>query len=32
VQKLLAKQLGLAKSRLTLIRGQTSRDKVFRVD
>lgn len=31
VQKLLAKQLGLAKSRLTLIRGQTSRDKVFRV-
>ncbi|MGH1356186.1 MAG: DUF167 domain-containing protein [Thalassovita sp.] len=31
VQKLLAKSMGLAKSRLTLIRGQTSRDKVFRV-
>lgn len=32
VQKLLAKALGIAKSRLTLIRGQTARDKVFRVD
>ena len=32
VQRLLAKALGVAKSRLTLIRGQTSRDKVFRVD
>ncbi|MBO9478977.1 DUF167 domain-containing protein [Shimia sp. R11_0] len=32
VQKLLAKHLGLAKSRLTLIRGVTSRDKVFRVE
>lgn len=31
VQKLLAKALGVPKSRLTLIRGQTSRDKVFRV-
>jgi uncharacterized protein YggU (UPF0235/DUF167 family) len=31
VQKLLAKALGLPKTRLTLIRGQTSRDKVFRV-
>lgn len=32
VAKLLAKALGVAKSRLTLMRGQTSRDKVFRVD
>lgn len=32
VQKLLAKSLGVAKSRLTLIRGATSRDKVFRLD
>ncbi|MEZ5676108.1 hypothetical protein SAMN06265173_10146 [Thalassovita litoralis] len=32
VQKLLAKAVGVAKSRLELIRGQTSRDKVFRVD
>ncbi|MEC3862408.1 DUF167 domain-containing protein [Mesobacterium sp. TK19101] len=32
VQKLLAKQLGVAKSRLTLLRGATSRDKVFRID
>lgn len=32
VTKLLAKALGLAKSRLTLIRGATSRDKVFRID
>ncbi|MDO6798024.1 DUF167 domain-containing protein [Shimia thalassica] len=29
VQKLLAKQMGLAKSRLVLIRGQTARDKTF---
>ncbi|MDA5556424.1 DUF167 domain-containing protein [Shimia sp. MMG029] len=32
VVKLLAKALGIAKSRLTLVRGQTARDKVFRVD
>lgn len=32
VQKLLAKALGLPKSRLRLIRGQTSRDKVFEVE
>ncbi len=32
VVKLLAKSIGIAKSRLTLIRGATSRDKVFRVD
>jgi len=32
VVKLLAKALGIAKSRLTLIRGDTARDKVFRVD
>lgn len=32
VVKLLAKALGLPKSRLTLIRGETVRDKVFRVD
>lgn len=32
VQKLLAKSLGIAKSRLTLLRGDTSRDKLFRVD
>lgn len=31
VQKLLAKALGVPKSRLELIRGATSRDKVFRV-
>lgn len=31
VQKLLAKALGVPKSRLELIRGQTSRDKVFRI-
>ena len=31
VQKLLSKALGVPKSRLSLIRGQTSRDKVFRV-
>lgn len=32
VQKLLAKALGVAKTRLTLIRGASSRDKVFRLD
>ncbi|MCG7493729.1 DUF167 domain-containing protein [Thalassobius sp. Cn5-15] len=32
VQKLLAKALGLAKSRVVLIRGDTSRDKLFRID
>jgi uncharacterized protein YggU (UPF0235/DUF167 family) len=32
VQKLLAKSLGVPKSRLTLVRGAASRDKVFRVD
>lgn len=32
VQKLLAKALGVAKSRLRLIRGATARDKVFRID
>ncbi|MER5170998.1 DUF167 domain-containing protein [Thioclava sp. GXIMD2076] len=32
VTKLLAKSLGVAKSRLTLVRGQTSRQKVFRLD
>lgn len=32
VQKLLAKALGVPKSRLLLLSGQTSRDKVFRVD
>lgn len=32
VRKVFAKALGIAKSRLTLIRGQTSRDKVFRVE
>lgn len=31
VMKLLAKALGVPKSRLVLIRGQTSRDKVFQV-
>ncbi len=31
VQKLLAKALGVAPTRLTLIRGETGRDKVFRV-
>jgi len=31
VVKLLAKALGVPKSRLELIRGQTARDKVFRV-
>ena len=32
VIKLLAKSLGVAKSRLTLIRGAASRDKQFRLD
>ncbi len=32
VVKLLAKSLGVAKSRLTLLRGETARDKVFRLD
>lgn len=31
IQKLLAKAIGVPKSRLTLLRGQTGRDKVFRV-
>lgn len=31
VQKLLAKSLGVAKSRLRLKRGETSRDKVFEI-
>ncbi|MGR3662878.1 MAG: DUF167 domain-containing protein [Paracoccaceae bacterium] len=32
VTKLLAEALGVAKSRLTLLRGQTARDKTFRLD
>lgn len=32
VAKLLAKSIGIAKSRLVLVRGATSRDKLFRVD
>jgi len=32
VQKLLARALGIAKSRLILIRGHTAREKVFQVD
>jgi uncharacterized protein (TIGR00251 family) len=32
VQKCLAKALGVAKSRLTLIRGHTARDKTFVID
>ncbi|MFA5539858.1 MAG: DUF167 domain-containing protein [Gemmobacter sp.] len=32
VVKLLAKALGVAKTRLTLVRGATSRDKLFRVE
>lgn len=32
VQKLLARALGIAPSRLTLIRGASSRDKVFQVN
>lgn len=31
VQTLLAKALGVAKSRLALVRGATSREKVFRI-
>ena len=31
VQKLLAKTLGVAKTRLELVRGATSRDKTFRL-
>ncbi|RBO51567.1 DUF167 domain-containing protein [Rhodovulum sp. BSW8] len=31
VTKLLAKALGIPKSRLDLVRGQTARDKLFRV-
>ena len=31
VTKLLAKAVGVPKSRLALVRGQTARDKVFRV-
>lgn len=32
VTKVLAKALGVAKSRLTLVRGHKSRDKTFRLD
>lgn len=32
VTELLAAALGVAKSRLTLVRGATARDKVFRLD
>lgn len=32
VQALLAHALGVARTRLTLVRGATSRDKVFRLD
>ncbi|MBW7921633.1 MAG: DUF167 domain-containing protein [Rubellimicrobium sp.] len=32
VAALLARALGVAKGRLTLVRGATSRDKVFRLD
>lgn len=32
VQKLLAKALGVAPTRLTLLRGASARDKVFRLD
>ncbi|SMO32181.1 DUF167 domain-containing protein [Paracoccus laeviglucosivorans] len=32
VIKLLAKSLGVAKSRLVLVRGATARDKLFRLD
>ncbi|MCB1335182.1 MAG: DUF167 domain-containing protein [Roseivivax sp.] len=31
IQKLLAKRIGIAKSRLELVRGATARDKLFRV-
>ncbi|WP_116135005.1 DUF167 domain-containing protein [Tropicimonas sp. IMCC34043] len=32
VRKLLAKALGIAKTRLVLVRGETARDKVFRIE
>lgn len=32
VSELLAEALGVAKTRLTLVRGATSREKVFRLD
>ncbi|MBV0912642.1 DUF167 domain-containing protein [Anianabacter salinae] len=32
VVRLLAKAIGIPKSRLTLVRGETSRDKTFRVE
>ncbi|KPP90385.1 MAG: hypothetical protein HLUCCA08_15600 [Rhodobacteraceae bacterium HLUCCA08] len=32
VTRLLAKALGVPKSRLTLLRGATARDKLFRID
>lgn len=32
VRKLLARALGIAPSRLTLLRGQTARDKLFQVE
>ncbi|MBS0123882.1 DUF167 domain-containing protein [Thetidibacter halocola] len=32
VIRMLAKSLGVPKSRLTLIRGETGRDKVFRIE
>ena len=32
VRKLLAKALGVAKTRLVLVRGETARDKVFRIE
>jgi len=32
IRKILAKALGIAPSRLTMIRGQTSRNKLFQID
>lgn len=32
IRKLLAKALGVASTRLTLVKGATARDKVFRLD
>lgn len=32
VRDLLARALGIAKTRLTLVRGDTARDKLFRID
>ena len=32
VQSLLAKAMGIARTRLTLVRGATSREKTFRID